>query len=465
MTLLAIVSPSVVAQDTARGAAIERLERLAKKGNARAQSQLGSIYYGGKNGVQKDYSLAVYWFTKAAEQGYLNAVFNLALCHERGRGVPKNTAEALRLYRRAADEGLLQAQINAAVILLEMDDDAAANKYLHLGAAKGNFYCQREYARNLLQGRGTEKDFDRAIALLDAAADGGDAEAKLLLADCYSGMYPSIPRDTQQMVDYLWSAASDGVPEAQSKMGYCYEKGIGVAADQETAFKWYGQAAEKNYPQAMVNLGHCYQAGVGTAKDEKKAYEWYKKAAEMDFAVGLFNLGIFYMTGGPVARNERIAFSYFERAAKLGFVQAQYNLAVAYEEGKGADINRPMAFFWYKQAARQEYPAAITGLGYCYYRGFGIKQDHDRAKELFIQAKDLNNDEARFALRSLKWGPLDAEERAVLPPVTRRARAEDLPALPFKSPSRGPIATKDTVKPKPQVIQGAGGFLQPVRAD
>ena len=259
--------------------------------------------------------------------------------------------------------------------LLEMDDDAAANKYLHLGAAKGNFYCQREYARNLLQGRGTEKDFDRAIALLDAAADGGDAEAKLLLADCYSGMYPSIPRDTQQMVDYLWSAASDGVPEAQSKMGYCYEKGIGVAADQETAFKWYGQAAEKNYPQAMVNLGHCYQAGVGTAKDEKKAFEWYKKAAEMDFAVGLFNLGIFYMAGGPVARNERIAFSYFERAAKLGFVQAQYNLAVAYEEGKGADINRPMAFFWYKQAARQEYPAAITGLGYCYYRGYPGSHD------------------------------------------------------------------------------------------
>lgn len=459
VVIASLLQLPLVAQDTMRGAAVERLERLAKKGNARAQSQLGSVFYSGKHGVQKDYTNAVFWFQKAAEQGYLNAVFNLALCYEHGRGVAKSTSKALDLYRQAGEEGLLQAQINAAVILLEQDAFADANYFLRQGAAKGNFYCQREYARNLLHGRGATKDFDRAVALLGAAAEGGDSDAKLLLADCYSGMYPAIPRDTQQMVDYLWSAASDGVPEAQSKIGFCYEKGIGVQKDWETAFKWYAQAAESGYPHAMINVGHCFQNGLGVEKDGNKAFEWYKTAAEMDFPVGLYNLGTFYTTGGPVAQNDRIAFTYFDSAAKLGYDKAQYSLGIAYEEGKGVQRNKAMAYYWYKQAADQEFAPAVTSLGYCYFRGFGIKQDAKRARELFERALKLGDEDAGFAMSNLSFGT--GEVRTDFP-VQRRKLAER-PALEHIRPTTPPVATKDVPKKPQESIDAGGGFLRRVQ--
>ena len=51
--------------------------------------------------------------TKAlAEQGYVNAQYNLALIYDFGKGVPENDAEAFKWYRKAADQGNAAAQFN-----------------------------------------------------------------------------------------------------------------------------------------------------------------------------------------------------------------------------------------------------------------------------------------------------------------------------------------------------------------
>ena len=44
-------------------------------------------------------------FQLAAAQGQPHALFDVADCHEKGRGVPKNKAEAIRWYRRAQAAG------------------------------------------------------------------------------------------------------------------------------------------------------------------------------------------------------------------------------------------------------------------------------------------------------------------------------------------------------------------------
>ena len=47
---------------------------LAEQGDAQAQSNLGSLYYGGR-GVPQDYAKAMKWYRKAAEQGNAKASF------------------------------------------------------------------------------------------------------------------------------------------------------------------------------------------------------------------------------------------------------------------------------------------------------------------------------------------------------------------------------------------------------
>jgi TPR repeat protein len=53
---------------------------------------------------------AVYWYRKAAEQGYPPAEYDLGRMLVDGRGARKNEAEAEVWFRRAAEKGIREAQ-------------------------------------------------------------------------------------------------------------------------------------------------------------------------------------------------------------------------------------------------------------------------------------------------------------------------------------------------------------------
>jgi len=53
---------------------------------------------------------AVYWYRKAAEQGYPPAEYDLGRMVADGRGVRKNEAEAEAWFQRAAEKGIREAQ-------------------------------------------------------------------------------------------------------------------------------------------------------------------------------------------------------------------------------------------------------------------------------------------------------------------------------------------------------------------
>ena len=55
--------------------------------------------------MTKDEKQAVYWYKKAAEQGYAKAQYNLGACYRDGKGVTKDEKEAVYWYRKAADQG------------------------------------------------------------------------------------------------------------------------------------------------------------------------------------------------------------------------------------------------------------------------------------------------------------------------------------------------------------------------
>ena len=82
--------------------AVEWYLKAAEHGSAAAQNNLGSCYVNGC-GVAKDYAEAVKWFHKAAEQGYDVAQYNLGVCYENGWSVAKNYVEAMWWYVKAAE--------------------------------------------------------------------------------------------------------------------------------------------------------------------------------------------------------------------------------------------------------------------------------------------------------------------------------------------------------------------------
>lgn len=67
--------------------------KAAHQGFAKAQTELGNAYYFG-TGVAENYKKAVYWWKKAAAQGNFFAQNGLSLAYSLGRGVPKDPAKA-----------------------------------------------------------------------------------------------------------------------------------------------------------------------------------------------------------------------------------------------------------------------------------------------------------------------------------------------------------------------------------
>ena len=83
--------------------------KAADQGVAEAQHNLGLCYADGK-GVTKDNKQAVYWYRKAAEQEVAEAQCDLGLCYASGKGVTKDVTQAVYWYRKAAEQGHGSAQ-------------------------------------------------------------------------------------------------------------------------------------------------------------------------------------------------------------------------------------------------------------------------------------------------------------------------------------------------------------------
>ena len=81
--------------------------RPAEKGNRECQTIVG--YFWRQKG---DYSEAVKWYRKAAEQGYGPALTNLGWMYKKGYGVSKDYSEAVKWYRKAAEQGNARGQTN-----------------------------------------------------------------------------------------------------------------------------------------------------------------------------------------------------------------------------------------------------------------------------------------------------------------------------------------------------------------
>jgi TPR repeat protein len=60
-------------------------------------------------GVTQNYDEAVKYYKLSADQGCVNAQYNLGYMYYNGKGVAQNYDEAAKYYKQAADQGDLQS--------------------------------------------------------------------------------------------------------------------------------------------------------------------------------------------------------------------------------------------------------------------------------------------------------------------------------------------------------------------
>lgn len=177
---------------------IELQTALANAGDAEAQYKLGEIY-SALSWEGRDYDIGVQWYTKAAEQNHVNALYELAEAYEIGVGVEQNSAAiAVNLYTQAERAGHARAA--------EKRNDLIQKVQGWMALAQTSFQAQ---------------DFKTAF-------------------------------------DNYLNAATYNVPDALYAVGILYFHGNGTEKNLDNAMLYLQKAAAQNHPSAMLDLGKIY---------------------------------------------------------------------------------------------------------------------------------------------------------------------------------------------------------------
>ena len=95
--------------------------KAAEQGHIQAQYFLGKLYnFGEGEEVRQDFKLAVYWLTKAAEQGHVHAQYLLGHMYEYDDEPPQDYKQAFFWYTKAAEQGHVFAEYDRDEMLEKM---------------------------------------------------------------------------------------------------------------------------------------------------------------------------------------------------------------------------------------------------------------------------------------------------------------------------------------------------------
>lgn len=136
---------------------------------------------------------------------------------------------------------------------------------------------------NLLLERGwllyNMERYNEALECFLEAAEKGSANAFNAIA-IYHYEGRGHERNLQKAANWFQYAADMGFASAQRNLGDCYLKGEGVEQNEAKAFYWYNEAANNQNVKSMFKVGQCYYNGIGTDLDHAKAIQWWTLASK-----------------------------------------------------------------------------------------------------------------------------------------------------------------------------------------
>lgn len=297
--------------------------------------------------VHQDYSKAVEWYQKAADQNLPIAQYNLAYCYEFGLGTEQNYQKAIELYRKAA-----------------------AQNY---GLAKLNLGCC------YLDGNGVEKNSRTAIRWFKKAAAHNINMAQYNIGQIYLNGN-QIPSNIDSAEYWLRQAANYGHPDAQYFLGCAYRDGIKVKKNDNLAAIWMKKAAFQGHGFAQNNYGFFFHKGIGVEQDPETAEYWYRQA--MNQYVELACANLLWLHIKPEG-DSLIPIKEIPKEAEPQSVEIfQKGFSLLY--GLDCEINYPEALNFLTNATLLGNQEAREVLAYCYATAYGIHPNQSLAAKLFV---------------------------------------------------------------------------------
>jgi uncharacterized protein len=214
-----------------------------------------------------------------AKDGDAAAQTLAAEIYSRGLGVPLNPKEATRLYGLAAEQGVIEAQFQMALVLIDgkyaPKDVVKAKAYLEKAVAAGHALAGFNLAQLILSTATTDEQRKAAFDLFLKAALAGLPDAQYAVSQYLANGTAGVPLDEVKARGWMEKAARQNYDTAQLDLGNWMIAGKGGKKDYETGFLWMKRAAEGGTVEAQRILARLYYDGVGTKGDSISGAAWY----------------------------------------------------------------------------------------------------------------------------------------------------------------------------------------------
>lgn len=253
-------SGNEVEQDYAK--AMLFYSKAAEMGHAVAMNQMGFMYEQGL-GLDNDYEKAIEWYTKGVEGGDSSAAANLGGMYRYGKGVDKDLAKCEEYYMKAAEFGDGWCIFNLAYAYYEGKDGlpkdwANAARLYEICFNYGGPSAVRA-GNNLAWlyrtgGNGLELDYNKALIMFNKVIDYGfDESGEALYDDVYSAvnnlgwMYEhgeGVEVDYEKAFELYLQAAEGGNKQAMINVAQMYAFGRGCEKDDKKGKAWSDKAYE-----------------------------------------------------------------------------------------------------------------------------------------------------------------------------------------------------------------------------
>ena len=266
-----------------------------------------------------------------------------------GYGQLKNNDLAIRYFVKSAEKGYLPAvQLMARYSLMQDKNLEEANRWFKQAASAGDINAQMYMAAAYLYGLGVKKNVDVASHYYIDAAKNGNATAQFALAENFIDSRNS--GNNKLGLIWLNKSANNGNPRALTKLGMLYLDSKLVTKDVEKGTELLNKAVAQNYAPAMVALGD-----LALKQDEPNdAVKWYNKAINQKDLTAYLHLARAYLQDKSPIYDANAGFLWTLKAAQEGLTEGKSDLANLYQKGIGVAADADLAKQWSDQAEQDE---------------------------------------------------------------------------------------------------------------
>ncbi len=369
------------------------LERDAANGDPLAQHELGVRYLTGM-GVVADTIKSAEWLQQAAGQGLVPAMYNLGLLYNNGWGVEWNPFNAYTLFHHAAKAGMPEARYVVGIfhtddLVLKQNWETA---FEWIDQAHSAGYEPAARAREEIIRRGHVKLNKDSVLVREEDTPPPEHVSENRSQPDWVPVLLDMNRDTSRSAGIATSrlvAEYLATVPLSRKDSLSSSALLGDDADT-TAFLRLQRRARFGNPEAVVLLGRMYEEGRLAHTDELTAAALYAAGVYLESAHAVPLLI-------QLLRESKLGDT-LPGDAFNGNAQAQFVWALLRALEIDTRLVESQALDMLERAAAQKHVKAMVHLGVARSSGRWVKKDMDRAEDLWAQAAELRDEEARIRL-------------------------------------------------------------------